>query len=304
MRHGLCGLPARCGVSGAAGAAGSAAGERVEEGRRVRIGRLGPIGWLFVVAVVLVAGAAVVSRTSHDRPRVAMWGDSLAWEAGASFSRTVRADGHSQVLVRTWGGTAPCDWLADIRDQSRRWRPTVAALAFSGNQGTACMQGRDLATAYREDVTRAVELLTSRGAEVVLVDAPPRRDQPVDAAGLTLLDQVWRQIAGTHQRTRVAPAGRAITADGRYTPTLPCAVGETCGPGGMVTVRSPDGTHFCPLVQPPMTACPVPSPGAVRYGTAIAHEALSQPDATGTTGTTGEDGRRVTGAQGGHPPRT
>ncbi|WP_082122087.1 MULTISPECIES: hypothetical protein [Frankia] len=272
----------------------------------MRIGRLGPIGWLFVVAVVLVTGAVAVNRTSHDHPRVAMWGDSLAWEAGASFSRTVRADGHSQVLVRTWGGTAACDWLTDIHDQARRWRPTVAALAFSGNQGTACMQGRDLVTAYREDVTRAVELLTGRGAEVVLVDAPPRRDQPVDAAGLTPLDRVWRQIAATHQHTRVAPAGRAITAGGRFTTTLPCIAGETCGPGGMVTVRSPDGTHFCPLVQPPMTACPVPSPGAVRYGTAIARATLDRPAGTGGSGSsgTGDDEQRVAGAPGGHPSRS
>ncbi|MCM3922279.1 hypothetical protein ND748_11495 [Frankia sp. AiPs1] len=287
----------------------------------MRIGRLGPIGWLFVVAVVLVTGAVAVNRTSHDHARVAMWGDSLAWEAGASFTRTVRADDHSQVLVRTWGGTAACDWLTDIRDQARRWRPTVAALAFSGNQGTACMRGRDLVAAYREDITRAVELLTDRGVEVVLVDAPPRRDQPVDAAGLTPLDRVWRQIAATHEHTRVAPAGRAISADGRYSATLPCAVGETCGPGGMVTVRSPDGTHFCPLVQPPMTACPVPSPGAIRYGTAIAREALNKPDGTGTSDSDGGDsdpgngpdrgatvgpgdGQRVAGPPGGHPPRT
>ncbi|EIV93597.1 hypothetical protein [Frankia sp. QA3] len=294
----------------------------------MRIGRLGPIGWLFVVAIVLVAGAVAVDRTSDDRPRVAMWGDSLAWEAGTAFSRTVRADGHSEVLVRTWGGTAACDWLSDIRDQARRWRPTVAALAFSGNQWTPCMQGRDLLTAYREDVTRAVELLTGRGAEVVLVEAPPRRDQVVDAAGLTPLDRVWRQIAATHERTRVAPASRTITADGRFTTTLPCVTGETCGPGGLVTVRSPDGTHFCPLVQPPMTACPVPSPGAVRYGTAIAHETLKRPDADGTggdrdSGTDGDgtdgdgtdgdgtdgsgtgsgDGQRMAGAQGGRPPR-
>ncbi|WP_243407713.1 hypothetical protein, partial [Frankia canadensis] len=188
----------------------------------------------------------------------------------------VLADHRNEVLVRTWGGTAPCDWLTDIRDQVRRWRPTVVALAFSGNQGTACMQGRDLITAYRQDVTEAVRLLTDYGADVILVEAPPRRDQEVDAAGLTPLDRVWREIAASWPRTRVAPAGRAVTtATGHFTPMLPCVAGETCGPGGQVTVRSPDGVHFCPKVEPPMVACPVVAAGAVRYGTAIARAALA-----------------------------
>ncbi|ABD10418.1 hypothetical protein ThrDRAFT_03767 [Frankia casuarinae] len=240
----------------------------------MRIGRRGPIGWLFVVAIVLVGGALVVNRTSDDRPRVALWGDSLAWEAGDAFDEAARADGGTAVLVRTWGGTAPCDWLMDIRDQARRWRPTTAVLVFSGNQVTPCMQGRDLVTAYREDVTKAVTMLTNQGIEVVLVDAPPRRDQTVDEAGMTPLDRLWRQIAAEHERTRVVPAGRVLTMDGRFTSTMPCAAGETCEPGGVVTVRSPDGVHFCPLPQKPMTACPVPSPGAVRFGTAIARETL------------------------------
>lgn len=242
----------------------------------MRTGRLGPIGWLFVVAIVLAVGTLAVNHSPRRHARVGLWGDSLAWEAGGAFARTVLDDHHNEVLVRTWGGTAPCDWMTDLREQVDRWQPTVAALAFSGNQGTACMRGRDMVDAYRKDVTDAVQLLTAHGAEVVLVDAPPRRDQPVDAAGLTALDRVWRDIAATHPHTRVAPAGRAVTtATGDFTPSLPCGPGETCGPSGLVTVRSPDGVHFCPQIVPPMTACPVPSPGATRYGTAIADAALA-----------------------------
>jgi hypothetical protein len=240
----------------------------------VRSRRPGPIGWLFVVAIVLAAGAFVVNRTSHDTPRVALWGDSLAWESKDAFTREARSDGETAVLVRTWGGTAPCDWLPDIRDQARRWRPTTAVLVFSGNQVTDCMKNRELVAAYRQDVTKAVELLTDRGIEVVLVEAPPRRDQQVDAAGQTALDRLWREIAAAHERTRVAPAGRVLTDNGRYTATLPCASNETCDPGGLVTVRGPDGVHFCPVAQSPMTRCPVPAPGAVRFGTEIARETL------------------------------
>lgn len=232
------------------------------------------IGWMFVVAIVLAAGAFAVGKMSPDSPRVALWGDSLAWESKDAFTRAVRADGRASVLVRTWGGTAPCDWLPDMRDQAQRWRPTTAVLVFSGNQITACMKGRDMVTAYRQDVTKAVDLLTEHGIDVVLVEAPPRRDQPVDSAGMTPLDRVWMDIARTHDRTRVAPAGRVLTNNGRYTTTMPCDPDETCDPGGIVTVRSPDGVHFCPVAEKPMGLCPVPAPGAVRFGSEIAREVL------------------------------
>ncbi|MCK9878504.1 hypothetical protein MXD59_22520 [Frankia sp. Ag45/Mut15] len=248
-----------------------------------RTRRLSPISWLFVTALVLVAGTWVVqhpaSRTrSVAGQRVVLWGDSLAWEAGAVFTRDVEADRHATALVRTWGGTAPCDWLPDLAVQLRAFRPTVAALAFSGNEGTPCMRGRDLVAAYRADVGQAVDQLTAAGVAVVLVEAPPRSDQPVDAAGRTALDRVWQRIAADHRPggvVTVAPAGRVVTDNGRFTPTLHCTRGETCGPSGFVTVRSPDGTHFCPLTVPPMTPCPLPSPGAARYGAAIATATLS-----------------------------
>ncbi|MCK9897036.1 hypothetical protein [Frankia sp. AgB32] len=266
----------------------------------MRIGRLGPIGWMFVAAIALVLGALVIDHASPGpRTRVALWGDSLAWESEASFAQTVTAEHRdsapAKVLVRTWGGTAPCDWLTDIRDQSRRWHPTVAALAFSGNQGSDCMRGRDLLTAYRQDVTAAVERLTAAGTTVLLVEAPPRSDQSVDAAGLTPLDRLWQEIAAAHPHTLVAPAGRVVSADGRFAPTLPCDQGETCGPGGMVTIRSPDGTHFCPYIEPPMTPCPVASPGAARYGAAIAREALAAADGAAADTTPGDE-RRIANA--------
>ncbi|MBL7501907.1 DUF459 domain-containing protein [Frankia nepalensis] len=240
--------------------------------------RPGPIGWLFIAAIALilvgVARTADLGGGDGDR-RVALWGDSLAWEAQNAFRSTVQAAG-GETMVHTYGGTAPCDWLADIRKQSRRWRPDVAVLAFSGNTGSPCMEGRELADAYREDITAAVARLTRAGAHVLLVEAPPRTDQPVDAEGRTELDRVWHEIAADLPDTAVIPAGRAVTtADGRWTATLPCAAAEPCGPGGAVTVRSPDGVHLCPVQVAPMTQCPVSSPGANRYGRAMADAAVT-----------------------------
>jgi hypothetical protein len=240
--------------------------------------RPGPIGWLFIAAL-LVALVAIVGRPDGDGAggrKVALWGDSLAWEAQGPFKDTVTAAGGTSLLVHTFGGTAPCDWLDDIRKQSRRWHPTVAVLAFSGNTGSRCMKDRDLVDAYRDDVADAVARLTRGGAHVLLVEAPPRLDQPVSTAGRTPLDQVWADIADDLPDTTVVPAGREVTApDGRFARTLPCRPGEQCGPAGQVTVRSPDGVHFCPLQMPPVTPCPVPSAGADRYGRSMAAAAVA-----------------------------
>jgi hypothetical protein len=231
--------------------------------------RLGPLGWLFVVAIILAA-APLIAAHRRGEPRIALWGDSLAWEAQDAFARTVRQHSRAAVLVHTFGGTAACDWLDDMRTQARKWKPTVAVLAFSGNTTSACMRGRDMLTAYRKDVTKAVRMLTGTGARVLLVEAPPRQDQTVDPAGMTTLDHLWHDIASDRGDTRVVPASMAVTDHGRFTRTLPCQHGEFCDVAGKVTVRSPDGVHFCPAIEPPMTRCPVPSPGAERYGTAMA----------------------------------
>ena len=205
-----------------------------------------------------------------DTMRVVLWGDSLAFESAATFKATVEAQTGATVLTRTWGGTAVCDWFQDMVVQLREWKPTIAVLAFSGNTVSECMQDRDVVTAYRQDASEAVLLLTSAGVQVDLVEAPPRPDQELDADGRTALDRIWSDIDAQYPRTRMVPAGIAVTDHRNWTARLPCLPNEACGPDGTVVVRSPDGVHFCPVQVPPLTECPVYSPGAFRYGTAMA----------------------------------
>jgi hypothetical protein len=247
----------------------------VREDEDMATRRLGPMGWLFVVAIILAA-APLISTHRRGEPRIALWGDSMAWEARDTFARTVRQQSRASVLVHTFGGTAACDWLDDMGTQAGKWRPTVAVLAFSGNTTSACMRGRDALAAYRKDVTKAVRMLTGTGAKVLLVEAPPRQDQTVDPAGMTALDHLWHDIASDRRHTEVIPAGKVVTDHGRFATTLPCQHGEFCDLAGNVAVRSPDGVHFCPVAEPPMTPCPVPSPGAERYGTAMALAAVKE----------------------------
>ncbi|ADP82088.1 SGNH/GDSL hydrolase family protein [Pseudofrankia inefficax] len=213
------------------------------------------------------------AATGHGR--IVLWGDSLAWEARGPFTHVATLDG-DEVLDRTWPGTAICDYVADMRTQIRDWHPTVAVLSFSGNGFTPCMRGRDPLTAYREDASTAVALLRAAGVQVRLVVSPPRRGQPVDSDGLTDLGRVYRDVAAANPGTQVSYAGFAVTVDGQWSATLPCSAPEPCNTAGTVTVRAPDGTHFCPDPDTPpvptanLVDCPVYSPGAERFGLAIA----------------------------------
>jgi hypothetical protein len=228
-----------------------------------------------VLAVVAVVALAAHSRggAPDDNPRIVLWGDSLAWEAQDAFVRTAQAGG-ADVLVQAWGGTAICDWLDDMRVQLRKWKPTVAVLSFSGNRISSCMQGRDPLAAYRDDATAATKLLTKAGVAVRLVAAPPRPDHPAGADGMTDIARVWRSVVDGNTLAQVVDAGQVVTDHGRWVARLPCHRGEPCAPDGTVTVRSPDGVHFCPVNHPPMTRCPVYSAGGERFGVAMARATL------------------------------
>ncbi|MBL7495781.1 hypothetical protein I6A81_05790 [Frankia sp. CN7] len=252
-----------------------------------------PLAVLVTLVACVATGAAMGAGAFGDRilaraapgaaapadPRVVLWGDSLAWESRGAFQETAQAAG-AQVRTRTFGGTAPCDWLADIPIQIREWRPTDAVLSFSGNALSACMRGRDVVDAYRADGEAAVRLLRAGGVRVWLAVAPPRPDQPVRTDGMTDLDRVLRSIAAVHDQTGVVFADLVVTARGRWAARLPCRPGEPCQPDGQVRVRGPDRVHFCPVPTPAMTECPVYNAGAERYGAAMAAPFLARSPAT------------------------
>nr|MDT0667123.1 hypothetical protein [Micromonospora sp. DSM 115978] len=122
------------------------------------------------VAVGVVAPAYVPGATTDpaglrgidERGRIVLWGDSLAWEAQDAFGQVAHTAG-ADVRVRAFGGTAICDWFDDIDVQLDDWAPTTSVLAFSGNAMSSCMQGRDVATAYRHDATTAATRLAAAG---------------------------------------------------------------------------------------------------------------------------------------------
>jgi hypothetical protein len=236
--------------------------------------------------LVVPAGAAAVRPT---KTKVVVYGDSLTWEA-RDYVTFLGALGGYSAEVRSFGGTATCDWFNDMRAHLARERPAVVVFAFSGNNLTPCMQlhkralvGDALAAKYGRDTSSAVSIARRYGARVVLVGAPRSRSGR-DDVHWDRIQREYRALAATDRtHVRYADGGKLIAPYGRWSGTRPCLAHERtlverdgyrpCTRKNRIAVRAPDGAHFCPGNRPAnhgVTAgCPRYSSGAFRYATTI-----------------------------------
>jgi hypothetical protein len=218
--------------------------------------------------------------------RVALYGDSLAFEAQDHFVAAVTATGQAEVRTGTYGGTAICDWLDQMRRDAAEWRPQFVVVEFSGNALTPCMKdgdGRPLADAaywdrYATDARTVVEIFSAVRARVFFAGSPISRagERSGDFNG-GQLNALYATIAGA----QYIDAGAAVLDRGHYAEALPCRADEPCiGADGTNVVRAPDGAHFCPggdAARDGVTgACTVWSSGAWRYGRALAAPAVAR----------------------------
>ena len=241
------------------------------------------------VAVVVIS-AFVLGAGRADPPMVNVYGDSLMVQSVGyfdSFTRTV-AQGSDSVS----SGTAPCDWLTQMKEDASAVRPSAVVLEFSGNAFTLCIAGAGYETPaffdqYVNDVTAAVNEFVTFGAHVFLVGNAPTIDQVRSGdTHWNNLNWIYEFIAADNPGsvTFVNAGASVMSPDGKFTWTLPCAPIEPhCGDDGTNAVRAPDGQHFCPKVPAfpaAWTTCRVYSSGSFRYGLAIA-ESVNRFLATG-----------------------
>jgi hypothetical protein len=95
--------------------------------------------------------------------------------------------------------------------------------------------------AYLADVIDPfVELVTSRGASLVVLSYPPLADQP-DVLGAGGLNDLFASLPERNPAVSFVDAGGALRgADGGFVPTVPV-------PGvGELLIRQSDGRHLCP----------------------------------------------------------
>ena len=216
-------------------------------------------------------------------PRVALYGDSMSMEAGMDVTSLAQAAGGS-ALVRAYGGTAVCDFLANMATDAVSWQPTAAILEFSGDNFTPCMDGDPFGSPqyyakYQTDVQTAIDIFRPHGTQVFLIGIP--YDASLGAnQNVANLNQLYASIAAANAGVTYVDAGQAVMANGAFTWTLPCLPGEPCtGPSGTNVVRAPDGVHFCPTgittQEGYFSVCNVYSSGAFRFATAMLDPALN-----------------------------
>lgn len=261
-----------------------------------------------VIPPVLVATVSTTPLAPPTRPtsttpppvpvpfsarRVVLYGDSLGWEAQSSFHFTLGSAGFTQVTTRTFGGTAICDWLAQMRADETALHPDAVVVEFSGNAIGRCMWGLDgspLSTSayfakYQHDARAVLDIFT-RTATVYLVGTPiSQRAALADDPNTGRLNTIYQTLAATTAHTRYIDAGAAVTAEGHWTHTLPCLATEPCSGGTdaagthVNVVRAPDGAHFCPVahaaIRGVVESCPVYSSGAYRFGAAMAEPVIA-----------------------------
>jgi hypothetical protein len=231
------------------------------------------------VVMVVVISAIVLGAGRTDPPTVNVYGDSLMVQSADyfdSFTRTV-AQGSDSVS----SGTAPCDWLTEMKADASAVRPSAVVLEFSGNAFTFCIAAAGYETPayfdqYENDVTTAVNEYVKFGAHVFLVGNAPTVSQVHSGdTHWNSLNWIYKSIAADHPGsvTFVNAGASVMSSDGKFTWTLPCAPIEPhCGTDGANTVRAPDGQHFCPKIPDypaDWRTCRVYSSGSFRYGLAI-----------------------------------
>jgi hypothetical protein len=241
-----------------------------------------------MIETAITHGSETQVRAS-EASRIALYGDSLVSEAGQDFAILARRAG-AAVQVRTFPGTSPCDFFASMKTTARQWHPTVAVLAFTGDAFTACNGEIQVGTAkyfrtYRTEIGTALSIFRSAGARVVLVGQPADASARLTKNGKKL-NQLFVTIAKANPGVTYDDAGRAVTANGRFTWTLPCLAGQPCtGPHGTDVVRGPDGVHFCPngktTPDDGLEQCDVFSSGALRFASAMLNAVLASRSASG-----------------------
>ena len=226
--------------------------------------------------------------------RVVLYGDSLAWEARDFFTRALAGAFITQVTTRTFGGTAICDWLGQMRADAASLRPDAVVVEFSGNALTPCMRapngsaltGGTYFQKYASDSAAVLDIFSSRHTLVFFAGAPISRD--AERAGdptAPTLHTLYAALARSTPYGRYIDAGASVLAGGRWTATLPCLPTEPCmGRDAIGTpvnvVRAPDGVHFCPSALPAVRGvtapCSVWASGSWRFGNAMAAPVIAE----------------------------
>lgn len=178
-----------------------------------------------------------------------LYGDSISFEARFQLATDHLAHHGYRLTVKAFPGTAPCDWLSQIRADLRApVKPRLIALEFYGNNFTPCMN--DLAVTdpafldkYEETLTKIRDAAVSKKVPVYWITPPPLHPSSPNP---DLHDEIKAIADGLD--FNIVNAGNAVAdGSGNWVEFLPCLASEGVPQGcfgGVVKVRDNDLVHF------------------------------------------------------------
>jgi hypothetical protein len=228
--------------------------------------------------------------TSPSTPRVLVYGDSLLDEAHAYMNTSGTALTGTTGAVKGTIGYAPCDYLNSLTATISVVTDLVV-IQSAANSSTKCMlepgstkvhmgiASSEWEQKYEADFDATFALATTYGVKVLVLDPPPMDPaQPAAAVRDDLIENVWPVLQAdadaNYPLVSFASDARDALGGDTYTSTMPCLPDETADMGcndGTITVRAPDGLHFCPtgLLNQKHPCGLAYDPGARRFGDAI-----------------------------------
>jgi hypothetical protein len=223
-------------------------------------------------------------------PRVLVYGDSLMDEAMRYMNLTGSTLTGTTGLVKGAIGRAPCDYLKTIT-ATISVATDLVVIESGANASTKCMLepgstkthlvigSTEWEQRYEADYDSIFALGATHGVKVLVIDPPPMDpDQHGSAIRNDLIDTVFPWLhadaAANYPLVSFSSDARDAVGGDTFTKTLPCLPDETAAMGcndGAITVRAPDGLHFCPTgLGNQKRPCGLPyDPGARRFGEAI-----------------------------------
>ncbi|MBM3672086.1 MAG: hypothetical protein FJW86_07900 [Actinobacteria bacterium] len=204
-----------------------------------------------VVAIALVASACVPPPPSP--PTVIFYGDSLLSSSSGAITNGITAQRPGwEVVTRSFGGTALCDWLDSMRGDGDL-NAKVVVIEFVGNSLTPCMgSGAHPAMSpgwyslYSSAANEAASIWAARGVKVLFASAP----RGVCSAPPAPLDGIYQQAANAWGATfSAAPSETFLVSTG--TPPSEPTTTTTSTASTTVTTAPPEVEGAATL--PPMS---------------------------------------------------
>jgi len=222
-------------------------------------------------------------------PLIIVYGDSIAVESSNQLRTALGPDW--TVVLRSFGGTAPCDWSKWAERDIRAYRPAIVLTSFIGNASSPCtwtdgvsVSDETLVRLYSSHLATIARAGAAWGARVILSSSPPPSNVGFVQRTAVIAAATWRTA-----RALAAEGLPVVASDDGAVLQDPAANGRTgaqwlpCNPDGsengscvdgqvQVHAPLPDGIHLCPSLEPRPSPddCGARNIGAERYATALA----------------------------------